>query len=200
MAAILAIAHDDVIKWRHFARYCFCAGNSPVPREFPSQRQVTRNFDIFVDQHVNKQLSKQSRRWWFETQSHPLWRHCNAHISCCSWGLWTRAWSGVGNINLLLFYCRKKWVLPYSRGLLPPKLTWPQPVKKRIRTYFISLTWTLGFSEPPEKVNFRDTFHKLFKTSLLKSCGNSFRSKFDSNPLSNLPISWHLRCRGMCIK
>ena len=26
---------------------------------------------------LNKRLSKQSRRWWFETPSRPLWRHCN---------------------------------------------------------------------------------------------------------------------------
>ena len=27
----------------------------------------------------NKQLSKQLWGWWFETPSHPLWRHCNAY-------------------------------------------------------------------------------------------------------------------------
>ena len=27
-----------------------------------------------------KRLSKQSRRWWFETRSHSLWRHCNEWI------------------------------------------------------------------------------------------------------------------------
>ena len=26
---------------------------------------------------LNKRLSKQSLGWWFETLSHPLWRHCN---------------------------------------------------------------------------------------------------------------------------
>ena len=26
---------------------------------------------------LNKRLSKQSRRWWFETPSRPLWLHCN---------------------------------------------------------------------------------------------------------------------------
>ena len=41
--------------------------------EFPSQRPVTQNFDL----RPNKQLSKQSRRQWFETPSHSLWRHCN---------------------------------------------------------------------------------------------------------------------------
>ena len=26
-----------------------CAGNSPVPGEFPAQRPVTRSFDVFCD-------------------------------------------------------------------------------------------------------------------------------------------------------
>ena len=56
-----------------------CAGNSPVTGEFPSQRPVTRSFDVFFDLCLNKRLSKQSRSWWFETPSHPLWRHCNEH-------------------------------------------------------------------------------------------------------------------------
>ena len=43
-----------------------CAGNSPVNVEFPSQRPVTRSFDVFFDLRLNKWLSKQSRRWWFE--------------------------------------------------------------------------------------------------------------------------------------
>ena len=53
------------------------AGNSPVTGEFPSQRPVTRSFDVFFDLRQNKRLSKQSKRRWFETSSRPLWRHCN---------------------------------------------------------------------------------------------------------------------------
>ena len=69
---------DDVIKWKHFPRYWpFCAGNSPVTGEFPSQRPVTRCFDIFFDLRPNKHLSEQSWGWWFETPSCPLWRQCN---------------------------------------------------------------------------------------------------------------------------
>ena len=43
----------------------FCAGKSPVIGEFPSQRPVTRSFDVFFDLRRNKQLSKQCRRQWF---------------------------------------------------------------------------------------------------------------------------------------
>ena len=54
-----------------------CAGNSQVPDEVPSQRPVTRSFDVFIDLRLNKRLSRQSRGRWFETPSHKLWRHCN---------------------------------------------------------------------------------------------------------------------------
>ena len=54
-----------------------CAGNSPVTVEFPSQRPVTRSFDVFFDLRLNKRLSKQSKRRWFEMSSHLLWRYCN---------------------------------------------------------------------------------------------------------------------------
>ena len=53
------------------------AGNSPVPGEFPTQRPVTRSFDVYFDLRPNKRLSKQSWGWWFETPSRPLWRHRN---------------------------------------------------------------------------------------------------------------------------
>ena len=51
--------------------------NSPVPGEFPTQRPVTRSFDVFFDLRLNKRLSKQSWGWWLKTLSHPLWRHRN---------------------------------------------------------------------------------------------------------------------------
>ena len=37
-----------------------CVGNSPVTGEFPSQRPVTRGFDVFFDLRLKKWLSKQS--------------------------------------------------------------------------------------------------------------------------------------------
>ena len=52
-------------------------GNSPVTGEFPPQRPVTRNFDVFFDLRLNTRLSKQSWGWWFETPSRPSWRQCN---------------------------------------------------------------------------------------------------------------------------
>ena len=45
--------------------------------EFPTQRPVTRSFDVFFDLRLNKRLSKQPWGWWFETPSWSLWRQCN---------------------------------------------------------------------------------------------------------------------------
>ena len=60
--------------WRHqmetfSALLALCVGNSPVTGDFPSQRPVTRCFDVFFQLRLNKRLSKQSWGW--------LWRHCN---------------------------------------------------------------------------------------------------------------------------
>ena len=45
--------------WRHqmeifSALRTLCAGNSPVTGEFPSERPVTRNFDVFFDLRLSK--------------------------------------------------------------------------------------------------------------------------------------------------
>ena len=76
---ILDIYHT---LWRHqmetfSALLAICAGNSPVTGEFPTQRPVTRSFDVYFDLCPNERLSKQSWGWWFETLSRSLWRHRN---------------------------------------------------------------------------------------------------------------------------
>ena len=70
--------------WRHqietsSALLAICAGNPPVPGEFPEQRPVTRSFDVFFDLRLNGRLSKQSWGWRFETPPRPLRRHSNVH-------------------------------------------------------------------------------------------------------------------------
>ena len=55
----------------------FCAGNSLVTGEFPSQRPVTWSFDVFFDLHLNKRFTKQSWGWWFEMPLRLLRRRCN---------------------------------------------------------------------------------------------------------------------------
>ena len=63
-----------------FALLAVCEGNSPVTSEFPSQRPVTRSFDVLFDLHLNEHLNKQSWGRRFETPSRPLWRHCNVRF------------------------------------------------------------------------------------------------------------------------
>ena len=51
-----------------------------ITGEFPAQKPVMRNFDVYFELRPNKRLSKQSWDWWFETPWHPLWHHCNECI------------------------------------------------------------------------------------------------------------------------
>ena len=111
--------------WRHqmetfSALLAICAGSSPVPGEFPTQRPVTRSFGVFFDLRLNKWLSKQSWGWRFETLLCPLWRQCNEKIQCaapasrpCQWGFYI-IWSIrpsippdlTGGLNLYTICCR----------------------------------------------------------------------------------------------
>ena len=74
--------HVKISAWPHHQMETFSAllvlytGNSPVTSEFPSQRPVTRSFDVIFDLLLNKRFSKQSWGWWFEMPSCSLWHHC----------------------------------------------------------------------------------------------------------------------------
>ena len=39
-------------------------GEFTGPDEFPTQRPVTRSFDVFFDLRLNERLSKQPVGWW----------------------------------------------------------------------------------------------------------------------------------------
>ena len=64
---------DPLSWWRHqMETFCallaLCEGNPPVTGGFPSQRPVTRSFDVFfICAWINRYqpLSKQSWGWWF---------------------------------------------------------------------------------------------------------------------------------------
>ena len=108
-----------------------CAGNSPVTGEFPSQRPVTRNFDIFFDLGLNKRSSKQSRRPWFETPTRSLWRHCNYHYSI-----------------EIVFYCL--FLRLYHDVSLRPSAAY-LPV---IPLFANSMKWNVGCSTPTYYLSF----------------------------------------------
>ena len=69
--------HD--IKWKQFlSHWPFVRGIHRPPVDSPHKGQWRGAcFDVLLDQHLNKWLSKQSRRRLFEMSSHSLWRHCN---------------------------------------------------------------------------------------------------------------------------
>ena len=72
-------------------------GEFTGPGEFPTQRPVTRSFDVFFDLRLNKPLSKQPWGWWFETLSRSLWRHRNERSGC----------PGGYDWNVSASYCQK---------------------------------------------------------------------------------------------
>ena len=97
--------------WRHqmetfSALLAICAGNSPVPGEFPTQRPVTRSFDVYFDLRPNKWLSKQSWGWWFETLSCSLWRHRNDEwVACLMMAMATEVLFGKAFLLSNLQFC-----------------------------------------------------------------------------------------------
>ena len=68
------IVHAHKSWWRHQMEFT-------GPAEFPTQRPVTRSFDVLFDLRLTKRLSKQPWGWWFETPSWSLWRQCNVVTS-----------------------------------------------------------------------------------------------------------------------
>ena len=82
-------------------------------RWIPLTRPVTWSFDIFFDLRLNKRLSKQPRRLWFETPSHSLWRH--------SYGVaksWWHFWPGLRSHKLRLFLAQRYLKFFFNLSLL----------------------------------------------------------------------------------
>ena len=126
---------SDYSWWRHqmetySALLALCAGNSPVTGEFPSQRPVTRSFDVFSDMRLDKRSSKQWRRRWFETPSRSLCRHCNVklcnhpHICYCHehWSLCRSFYWQRETIGDSYYYLEFIW-LTLSRNGVDPCVT-----------------------------------------------------------------------------
>ena len=68
--------------WRHQMEILSALRALCVPgnRGIPLKRPMTQSFGVFFDLRLNKPLSKQSRRRWFETPSRSLWRQCNGAL------------------------------------------------------------------------------------------------------------------------
>ena len=60
--------HNDVITFKRFPHnWPLCERNPLVTGGFPSQRPVTRTFEVSFDVSLNKLLDKQLSSWWLET-------------------------------------------------------------------------------------------------------------------------------------
>ena len=107
----------DVTERKHFCLTGPLWGKPPVTDGFPSQRPVTRSFDVFFDLCLNKRLSNQSRHRRFETASRSLWRHCNVKYTwklCCDWSFFSwNHWVGDKWVDI-----RNVWLT--QCGLLTP--------------------------------------------------------------------------------
>ena len=98
----------SVTWWRHqmetfSALLAICAGNSPVPGEFPTQRPVTRSCDVYFDLRPNKRLSKQWWGRWFETQSWSLWRHRTDNLVVCICALYHSLCTSPVGVSIAFF-------------------------------------------------------------------------------------------------
>ena len=76
------------LKWNYAESLCYRVATGLVEKssltlpwlqtQIPVLRWfLTWSFDVFLDLGLNQQLSKQSRRWWFERLPHSLWLNCN---------------------------------------------------------------------------------------------------------------------------
>ena len=50
--------YDDIINWKHFPRYWHLWGESTGHRWLPSQRPVTRSFDVFFDMRFEQTVEQ----------------------------------------------------------------------------------------------------------------------------------------------
>ena len=84
---------DDVIKWKHFPHYWpFVRVMHQSPVNSPHEGQWRRALIFSLISALNKRLSKQSWRWWFETPSRSLWRYCHGRVtSQCASQCWPRS-------------------------------------------------------------------------------------------------------------
>ena len=135
-----------------FALLVLCAGNSPVTSEFPSQRPVTRSFDVFFDLLLNKWLSKQSWGWWFETPSCSLWRHSNVTLTYFNLTSVKPSWTNFYVVVYKRFQALKNAFKEYASRMMSN----PVGVLMGVPDFFLFLQcW--------DRVALSNTYHKFIK-------------------------------------
>ena len=101
-------------------------GEFTSPGEFPSQRPVTRSFDVFFDLRPNKGLNKQSSRGWFEPPSRSLWRHYNVTPSV-DWHQWEPMLRYFCTLKVCHTFLKYGWYLSEYKFLIFFRL-WSRPI------------------------------------------------------------------------
>ena len=111
-------------------------GEFTGPDEFPTQRPVTRSFDIFFDLRLNKRLSKQSWGWWFETPSWSLWRQCNGDNHCSV--AVTQACQGPGFLRIFRVNIHVSWNKTIETWYLTGLQHSSKAIRSQVRTSLLS--------------------------------------------------------------
>ena len=109
--ASVNIALIQFLAWWHHQMETFSAATGPLCEEFTCHRwsPLTKASDaelwcFFFDLRLNKRLSKQSRRRWFETPLRSLWRHYNACEMFSLFCLICLGWIYDNIPGILMFY------------------------------------------------------------------------------------------------
>ena len=180
--------HTCCRTWWHHQMETFSAllaiwaGNSPVTGEFPTQRPVTRSFDVFVDLRLNKRLSKQSWGWWFETPWRPLWCQCNDRLPPL---LMIYIWPCVSLVKQIILppisrtHNRKvtNWNAPILSvfQFIPHPHTNPTHHPYKNWCYFIIPSYCLVFIKPTRIPHCAKIGKRAWETSQVRSCVQEFR-------------------------
>ena len=117
---LVLVSWSSFLVWNHWAMFmnhewimmtlsngifsallAFFVGHTPVTGEFPSQRPVTRNFDIFFDLRPNNWFRKEPWGRWFGAPSRSLWRYCNVNWSTEMNPKWSSYMAWVPNFQSL---------------------------------------------------------------------------------------------------
>ena len=114
--------YDDVIKWKHVPRHWLMCRNSPVtagksPVNSPHTDRRRGALMFFFDMRLNKRLSKQSRRRWFQAPWRSLWRHCNVVLNSDPVIRAAVGSFGVQRVTLVQFWIGETGQIGGSRAL-----------------------------------------------------------------------------------
>ena len=112
----------------------------------------------------NKWLNKQSIRWWFETPSHPLWRHCNVH-----------EWLFHRNYNVT--------VMSENDARYSMSMPWSPWWRHQMETFFALLGLCAGNSPVPVNSPHKDQSREALMFSSISACINAWVNNREAGDL-----------------